>query len=96
MPAVETLKQVWQQQYQDVPPTEPMRLRLPKDLAPASELICSPYDPEARYRRKRDTEWVGYAVHLTESCDAVRPHVLTNVETTVATGTDNQMTGTIH
>ena len=96
VPAVETLQQVWQQQYQDVPSTEAMRLRPATDLAPASELICSPYDPEARYRRKRDTEWVGYAVHLTESCDDELPHVLTNVETTVATGTDNQMTGTIH
>jgi transposase len=59
-------------------------------------LICSPYHPEARYRRKRDTEWVGYAVHLTERCDDDLPHVLTNGETTGATGTDTQMTGTIH
>lgn len=96
VPAVETLKQVWQQQYQEVPSSEPMRLRPAEKLPPASALICSPYDPEARYRRKRDTEWVGYAVHLTESCDDALPHVLTDVETTVATGTDNQMTNTIH
>jgi transposase len=96
IPAVETLQQVWQQQYHAVPPDAPMRLRPAEDLLPAGELICSPYDPDARYRRKRDTEWVGYAVHLTESCDEDLPHVLTNIETTAAPGSDNQMTSTIH
>ena len=95
VPAVATLAQVWSQQYQDVPPDAPMRLRLAEELPPAAALICSPYDPEARYRRKRDTEWVGYAVHLTESCDDDLPHVLTNVETTQATSNDNQMTSEI-
>ncbi len=71
--SVATLREVWQQQFQDVSPDDPMKLRAAGDLPPSSELICSPYDPEARYRRKRDTEWVGYAVHLTESCDTTCP-----------------------
>ena len=28
-----------------------------------------PYDPEARYSTKREVEWVGYKVHLTETCE---------------------------
>ena len=56
IPAVETLQQVWHQQYHAVPPDAPLRLRPAEDLLPAGDLICSPYDPDARYRRKRDTE----------------------------------------
>ena len=32
-------------------------------------LITSPYDHEARFSTKRGESWVGYKVHLTESCD---------------------------
>jgi transposase len=32
--------------------------------------------------------WVGYKVHLTESCDESLPHLITNVHTTAATATD--------
>ena len=42
----------------------------------------SPYDPEARYARKETTTWVGYNVHLTETCDDGAPHLITHVETT--------------
>ncbi|MEZ4679269.1 MAG: hypothetical protein R2932_34125 [Caldilineaceae bacterium] len=28
-----------------------------------------PYDSESRYSQKRTTEWDGYKVHLTETCD---------------------------
>ena len=37
---------------------------------PAAVRITSPYDLEARYSSKRDTHWVGYKLHLTETCDA--------------------------
>ena len=33
-------------------------------------LITSPYDPEARYSRKKSTAWTGYKVHFTETCEA--------------------------
>jgi transposase len=32
--------------------------------------------------------WVGYKVHLTESCDEGLPHLITDVHTTAATATD--------
>jgi transposase len=49
--------------------------------------IVSPYDPQARASRKRDTVWLGYKVHLTETCDQdpESPHLITHVETTAAT-----------
>jgi transposase len=46
MPAVQTLRQVWAEQYTD--PPEPLRWREVRDRAPSAELIASPYDPEAR------------------------------------------------
>src|SRR6266851_493513 len=55
--------------------------------------IVSPYDPEARASRKRDTVWLGYKVHLTETCDQDPgcPHLITQVETTPATWQDSEM-----
>ncbi len=39
---------------------------------------------------------MGYKVHLTESCDADSPHLITHVETTLATEADNPVVETIH
>jgi hypothetical protein len=61
-------------------------------LPPASALIRSPYDVEARCGKKRQTEWTGYKVHLTETCDDELPSPIINVETTDATVTDYEMT----
>src|SRR5258707_12239893 len=55
--------------------------------------IVSPYDPEARSSRKRDTVWLGYKVHLTETCDQDPgcPHLISQVETTPATWQDSEL-----
>jgi transposase len=57
------------------------------------ERIVSPYDPEARSSRKRNMVWLGYKVHLTETCDQdpACPHLLTHVETTPATLQDTEV-----
>jgi len=105
-------------------------------LPPGHTRIASPYDTDARWGVKRDTFWLGYKLHVTETCDdpppcsccperpasppdagggdepgrsraggrehgkgcarAVFPNLITNVATTDATVTDNQMTGAIH
>jgi transposase len=59
-------------------------LRAPADMPSASVQLESPYDPEARYASKGDRHGVGYKVHLTETCDDDLPHLLTQVETTIA------------
>lgn len=96
LPAVQVLRQVWIQQFYAVALDQPMRTRAAVDLPPSARVICSPYDPDARFRIKRQTEWRGYAVHLSETCDDDAPHLITNVETTPATTADNLMTRTIH
>jgi Transposase DDE domain/Transposase domain (DUF772) len=105
-------------------------------LPPGHIRIASPYDTDARWGVKREEFWLGYKLHVTETCDdpppcscclerpasrpgagggdepdrssaggrehdkgcaqVVFPNLITNVATTDATVTDNQMTGAIH
>jgi len=68
-----------------VPTEHGPRWRTAEDGLPASAaFISSPYDTQAHYARKRSTTWVGYKVHLTETCDDETPHLITHVETTPA------------
>ena len=69
-----------------------MRFKASRDLPPAAEGIESPYDVEARYRHKHDTQWTGYMVHVSETCDPTAPHLLTHVHTTPATVHEAQCT----
>ena len=93
-------------------------------LPPGHARIASPYDLDARWGVKREEFWLGYKLHITETCDdpppctcrpaaadsagaqnrehgkgcarLTAPNLITNVATTDATVTDNQMTGAIH
>ncbi len=65
-------------------------------MLPCNQLIQSPDDPQTRNRTKRDLNWTGYVVHLTETCDAHSPNIITHVETSPATTGDGKMTGSIH
>ncbi|MBO0778958.1 MAG: transposase, partial [Ktedonobacteraceae bacterium] len=67
-----------------------------ENIPPPSRSIGSPYDEEAQYSKKRSTTWVGYKVHLTESCEAHLPLLITHVETTSAPVSDDAMTAPIH
>ncbi len=99
VPAVEVLRQVWTQQYKVDTTDGEVRvlLRTSKELPPAAERILSPYDPDARYARHNDKEWVGFRTHLTESCDEGAPiHLITHVETVLATTQDVEVCETIH
>jgi transposase len=90
LPAVEALRQIWLQQYYRciVPGLETLRWRTSDEQPPAAVRIASPYDLEARYSSKRHTHWVGYKVHLTETCDAGQPDLMTQIITTPATTPD--------
>ena len=94
IPAVETLRQVWVQNF--MPVEGNARWRDTDNLPPATRYLNSPYEPEARYSKKRDLTWLGYKVHVTETCDETLPHVITHVETTAATSGDNDALPAIH
>ncbi|HSX82881.1 MAG TPA: transposase, partial [Candidatus Saccharimonadia bacterium] len=80
----------WVQHYYrcTVPGLETLRWRSTDEQPPAALLIQSPYDVDARYSQKRETQWVGYKVHLSETCDVGQPDVITQVSTTLATTSD--------
>ena len=65
-------------------------------MAPPSRVLsgsCAPYETDARASRKRETDWVGYKVHLTETCgeeDAV--HLIVQAEISAATEQDVEET----
>lgn len=81
--SVEVLRLTWEQQFIEEEGKVRLR-RAGKELAPAAERIDSPYDPEARFSTKRSMSWVGYKVHLTETCDEASVHLVTQVATTNA------------
>jgi transposase len=61
-------------------------------IPPSGLLISSPYAVEARYGKKPTTSWVGYKVHVTETCEDDAPHIMTHVETTAGPVSDGAAT----
>jgi transposase len=90
LPALEALRQIWIQQYYRcrVPGRETLHWRTRDEQPPSAVRIASPYDLEARYSSKRNRHWVGYKVHLTETCDPNQPDLITQIITTPATTPD--------
>jgi transposase len=95
VPAIQTLRQVWWQQY-CYDENGAWRWRADKETPPASVRIVSPHDTQARQGKKRETKWLGYKVHLTETCDPQLPKLVTHVETRIACQQDYMATETIH
>src|SRR5512132_2734774 len=87
LPALEALRQIWVQQYYrcSVPGMAVVRWRTTEEQPPAAVRITSPYELEARYCTKRDTQWVGYKLHLSETCEPEHPDLITQVLTTPST-----------
>jgi transposase len=98
LPAVEILRQIWLQHYSrcTVPGMATLRWRSTDEQPPAALLIQSPYDVEARDSQKRETQWGGYKVHVSETCDVGQPDVITQGNTTSATTSDFVMGPVIH
>ncbi len=92
VPAVQTLRQMWLQQYYAPDAAGVMHLRATQDRPPGALLLQSPYDPDARFSTKREISWIGYRAHLTETCDDETPNLITQVMTVPATTNDVEMT----
>ncbi len=90
VPAVDVLRRVWVQQFYGPASREVWRSM--EDSPPRAREITSPYDVDARYATKREITWVGYKVHVSETCDADGPNVLTDVTTTPSTTLDHSVT----
>jgi transposase len=67
-------------------------LKESKEISKCEDKIESPYDMDARFRTKRDTQWTGYVVHLTETCNDNTVNLVTDVYTTPADVHDSKAT----
>jgi transposase len=94
VPMAGTLRDVWRVHYA----REGGRLRWRRgaELPPVGERVQSPHDPEAHYSAKRQLAWLGYKVHVTETCDGDAAHLITHVETCPAMRPDMASTADIH
>jgi len=80
LPAVQVLRVVLVQNYtraisQDGREVIRRREKAPQGdgLPPGHTRIASPYDPDARWAAKRGEFWLGYKLHITETCDDPPP-----------------------
>jgi transposase len=91
LPEVHTLRRVWQRHYRREPTDNkeddsPGTGRFTTQAEPAAsqDPIETPDDGEARYRHQRGLDWIGYTVHLSDTCDEEQVHRITHVKTTPA------------
>jgi transposase len=110
LPAVQALRVIWVQQYCRAGEHGEKVIRREASehgLPPGRLQVISPYDLDARYCEKRGKGWIGYKVHITETCSRAAdddpgtgrpaaPNLITNVATTQATVADAAMTGPVH
>ncbi len=105
LPIIDTLRRTWQRHYErrdagTTPQGEggerQVRFKDKRELPKAAEGIESPYDVDARYRHKRETQWTGYMAHASETCEPKAPHLLTHVHTTSAAVHEAKCTDAIH
>ena len=94
LPAIETLRRVWVQNYLRV--DDSLHWRGADDIPPAAIFVSSPHDLDAHLAKKETTQWVGYKVHLTESCDDDQPRLIVHVATTTGPTADDAVTPHIH
>lgn len=100
LPKVQALRTAWSRHFEydtmstGSPPS--VRFKSNREVAKAEEKIESPYDIDARYRNKRSTQWTGYMVHQSKTCDDDSVHLVTHVHTTPADVHEAMCTATIH
>ncbi|HTQ88581.1 MAG TPA: transposase [Streptosporangiaceae bacterium] len=80
LPAAETLRHVLVQNYTRVISADGTEVVKRREKAPEGDglppghmRIASPYDTDARWGVKREEFWLGYKLHVTETCDDAPP-----------------------
>jgi transposase len=100
LPQVQALRAAWRRHYEreDTPGSGAPRGRFQTnpELTQADEDLVSPYDTEARYRRKRDPAWIGSMVPLSETCDDAGIPLIPPVHTTTAEVHEARCTSPMH
>jgi transposase len=87
LPEVATLRKVWEEQFVII--EQKTILRSPKDLGKSEGgPTQTPHDPDVRWSKKRDQSWYGYKLQVTETFDEDLPHLITDIDLTVSTQSD--------
>jgi len=81
----ELLKTVWAQQFREAAGQVAFKEIKKYD---GHTQIAIPHDPEARYSRKRNSEWVGDKVQVTDPDAEGYPHIITDMVSTQSNLTD--------
>ena len=103
LPEVAVLRRVWARHFErdkagadsGGSAGDRVRMRPAQGRGPGDRLE-SPYDTEARFRSKHATQWTGYMVHLTETCDPDMPRLVVHADTVPANMHEAERTGLIH
>lgn len=75
LPAVQVLRTVLVQNFMITPDAQGREVisrrepGLESGVPPAHLKVSSPYDPDARWAAKKDFLWLGYKLHVSETCD---------------------------
>jgi len=111
LPAVQVLRLIWIQQYYRVIGEQGekviRRVASEHGIPPGRARILSPYDTGARYSEKHGRSWLGYKVHLSETCTTAAdddpvtglppaPNLVTAAATTHAAVPGAAMTAPVH
>jgi transposase len=73
-----------------------LRFRERGEMPASADLYQSPFDLDVRFSRKRKRTWLGYKVHVTETCTDEAPNLITNVRVVNATQQDYDAVDPIH
>ena len=92
LPEVKVLRTVWEQQYEIRERSVIFRKAGPYN---GEAQIQSPHDPEARWSKKHDQEWIGDKLQVTETDDDGLPHLITDIALTSSVESDQQALGEI-
>jgi transposase len=82
---VETLRTVWNQQFERQTDSQKVKVRPPSGRGKGKDLVVTPHDPDARYSEKRGKDWVGYKLQVTETAeDDVACQFITDIDAVAA------------
>jgi transposase len=87
---VETLRQVWEQQFERKEESGKVTVRKPP--IKGKGVIQTPHDRDARWAEKRGEDWVGYRLQVSETAeDDVRKQFITDIEVVDANDDDSEV-----
>jgi transposase/IS5 family transposase len=89
---VETLRRVWNQQFERKPDSQKVKVRPPSGRGKGKDLVVTPHDPDARWSEKRGKDWIGYKLQVTETAEEEVTHqFITDIDAVAATTHDSEV-----